>query len=68
MNEEYPYPECATCKSLLDCKHVEVQRDGLGTPLPPQLCPRPMDILKESFKRKKRNDRTIPEVYPNNPE
>lgn len=55
MKEELPYEECNSCTILDDCKHVEVSSDMLGTPLPPDNCPRPIDILRETFKKHKLN-------------
>jgi len=54
MKVEHPYPECSTCKTLEDCKHPDVVDDGMGSPLPPNDCPRPMDIMKATLKKHKK--------------
>jgi len=54
MKIEYPYPECETCKTLGDCKHPDVAEDGMGSPLPPSNCPKPMEVMKETVKKRKR--------------
>lgn len=48
-----PYPECDTCKSLEDCKHPDVVRDGFGSALPPDICPRPIDIMRATEKERR---------------
>jgi hypothetical protein len=50
---ENPFPECENCKTLLDCKHVEVTDDMMGSPLPPESCLKPMDIMKNTLKLRK---------------
>jgi hypothetical protein len=47
------YPECEKCKDLGDCKHPDVADDLMGSVLPPNDCPRPMDIMKETTKKRK---------------
>lgn len=51
--EAVPYKECEDCRDLGDCRHLEIAEDMMGSPMPPNNCPRPMDILKETYKRKK---------------
>lgn len=58
-NELDPYPECEHCQDLLDCKHVDVLRDGLGSPMPPDNCKRAVEIMKLTYKKHKRYDRPI---------
>jgi hypothetical protein len=51
--EEFPYPECKDCNDLGDCKHPEVTMDGFSVPLPPPNCPRPIEILKVTYNKRK---------------
>jgi hypothetical protein len=51
--EEDPYKECATCKDLSDCPCPEISLDMFGVPLPPDCCPRPIDIMNETEKKRK---------------
>jgi len=52
-----PYIECASCKTLGDCKHPEVALDFMGSPLPPRECPKPIKVMKQTMKKIKRDDR-----------
>jgi hypothetical protein len=49
-----PYPECVKCKDLGDCPHPDIEMNCLGTPMCPDCCPRPIDIMKETLKKRKR--------------
>lgn len=51
--EPYPYPECEKCRSLEDCKHPDVDRDGMGSALPPDCCPKPIDIMRATEKKRR---------------
>jgi hypothetical protein len=52
----HPYPECDKCKTIADCKHPDVTMDGFSSPLPPDVCLKPIEIMHETLKtRKKRN-------------
>ncbi len=42
----FPFDECRECQSIKDCPHPEVELDGLGSPIPPDDCPRFTDIMK----------------------
>jgi hypothetical protein len=53
MRNKEPYPECKTCKDLGDCKHPEIAEDMLGSPLPPDNCPKPIEIMINTLKKKK---------------
>jgi hypothetical protein len=56
MNKDnYPYPECESCKSLEDCKHPDVAQDGYGSPLPPEVCPHPIETMRVTLKKRKSN-------------
>jgi hypothetical protein len=48
-----PYDECETCKELGDCPHPDVQEDMMGTPMPPDSCPKPIDIMNATVKKHK---------------
>lgn len=52
-NNDYPYKECTSCKTLGDCPYPDVTMDGFATPLPPSGCPKPMEVIRDSFKSKK---------------
>lgn len=53
MKSEDPYKECANCKTLGDCPHPDVEENCLGTPMCPDCCPRPIEIMKETLKKRK---------------
>ena len=55
--KENPYWQCDGCKDLSDCPEPDISIDLLGQPLPPDCCPRPIDIMKETEKRRKQYDR-----------
>jgi hypothetical protein len=55
MEIKEPYPQCATCKVLDDCPYPEVDNNFLGTPLPPDECPRPIEVMKRTHKKHKLN-------------
>jgi hypothetical protein len=50
---DYPYPQCEKCKDIGDCPHPDVTMDGSGSPLPPEICLRPIDVMKGTLKKKK---------------
>lgn len=53
---DHPYKECISCKTIADCPHPDVTMDGLSTPMPPDVCLKPIDVMNETLKtRKKRN-------------
>jgi hypothetical protein len=54
--DDYPYEECKHCKTLTDCPYVEVALDGLGSPLPPANCPKPIEVMKATLKIKKQRN------------
>ncbi len=54
---ELPYPECEKCQELGDCKHPDVTMDGFSSPMPPDNCPKGMEILKKLYNKRK-HDRT----------
>ena len=56
MESENPYYQCDLCQDLSDCPAPDVQQNFLGTPLPPDTCPRPIDIMKATMKKQKRHD------------
>ncbi len=53
MESDLPYPECEDCKDLGDCPHPEVENNLMGTPMTPECCPKPIDVMKATLKRKK---------------
>jgi len=48
-----PYPQCETCKDIGDCPAPDVTMDGLSTPMPPEVCLRPIEVMKETLKKRK---------------
>lgn len=50
-----PYPECETCKTLADCPRPDVEDNGMGSPMPPEVCPQPIQVMKATLKNKKEN-------------
>ena len=53
MKTDNPYPECESCKDLGDCPHPDIAQDMMGSPLPPSECLKPMEIMKNSVKKRK---------------
>jgi hypothetical protein len=53
-----PYPECKNCKDIGDCPAPDVAQDLRGSPLPPEVCLRPIEIMKNTLKKRK-HDRPI---------
>ena len=49
---DYPFEDCKLCSGLECCPEPDVLEDGLGSPVPPDCCPRPIDILKTLKKRR----------------
>jgi hypothetical protein len=52
-NDEFPYKECEHCRDLGDCPHPEIAQDMMGSVLPPESCLKPMEIMKETLKKRK---------------
>lgn len=52
---KYPFDECEYCKTIIDCPHPDVDLSGFGVPMPPDCCPRPMDIMIKSERDRKLN-------------
>jgi hypothetical protein len=55
MKEEFPFKECISCKVLDDCPCPEISDDLLGTPLPPCVCPKPIDVMRRTTRKHKLN-------------
>jgi len=55
MDEKLPYPECKLCVVLDDCPHPDIEDNEFGTPMPPEACPRPIDVMNKTFKKHKLN-------------
>jgi len=47
------FPECANCKTMKDCPRPDIDTDGLSSPLPPEGCPQPIQVMENTmyFKR-----------------
>lgn len=52
MKSRFPYKECKDCRDLGDCPHPEVTGDLLGSPMPPDVCPKPIEVMVETLKKK----------------
>lgn len=48
-----PFPECAACDELGKCPRPDVAQDGFGTPMPPDVCLRPVDVMIATEKKHK---------------
>jgi hypothetical protein len=53
MKSESPYKECETCKEIADCPHSDVEPNGFSTPMPPECCPKPIEIMNATLKKRK---------------
>lgn len=53
MENDNLYPECEWCQNLGNCPHPDVAQDMMGTPLCPDNCPKPNQIMKATLKKKK---------------
>jgi hypothetical protein len=47
------YDECKDCETLDHCPHSDVERNGFSTPMPPDGCPKPVTIMRNTLKKKK---------------
>ncbi len=54
-----PFKECGTCDNIGDCPAPNVDDDGFGTPLPPDVCLKPITVIKNTMKKKNRNEHKI---------
>jgi len=61
MTYDNPYPECEWCKDLGDCPCPDVDSDGLGSMMCPDDCPKAIDIMKATLKKKKQLRKQIKE-------
>ena len=57
MTNEHPYKECYNCKTINDCPHPDIVTDIsvliLESKLPPDNCPRAIDVMNETYKQKR---------------
>ncbi len=53
MKVDDPYKECAKCKEIGDCPHPDVSDDMMGSPMPPDVCMRPIEIMNSTLKKRK---------------
>jgi len=53
MKSDYPYKECITCKTIADCPHPDVEDNMMGTPMPPDVCARPIEIMANTERARK---------------
>jgi hypothetical protein len=61
MEDDYPYHECKSCKDLGDCPCADIDDDGLGSPMCPDNCPKPILVMKATLKKKKQLRKQIKE-------
>lgn len=57
MKNGDPYPECKTCKDLSDCPKPDITDDLMGSPLPPNECPKANKIMAQTEKRRRKYER-----------
>lgn len=50
---DWLFEECEECGTLADCPHPEVANDMMGSPLPPEGCPKPIEVMRDTLKIKK---------------
>ena len=48
---KYPYPECETCQVLDDCPCPQISDNPFCSPMPPDNCPFPIEIMKRTIKK-----------------
>jgi hypothetical protein len=48
-----PYKECELCEDLGDCPYPEIENNMLGTPMCPDVCPKPITVMANTLKRRK---------------
>lgn len=49
----HPFKECKACKTLGDCHNPDVAEDMMGSPLPPDVCLKPIEIMANTLRAKK---------------
>jgi hypothetical protein len=55
MNQQpNPYHACESCQDLGDCPYPEVADDMMGSDLCPDVCPRPIEIMAATLKKRKK--------------
>jgi len=57
LKDDLPYVECKFCRTLDDCKHVDKPTDGLSMGLPPDICPKPINVMRRTVKKHKLDKR-----------
>lgn len=53
MEESYPFNECKNCKTIADCPHPDVEDNFFGTPMPPDSCLKPFEIMHNTTKKER---------------
>jgi len=56
-DDDFPYPECKLCRTLDDCKYREKPDDELSMELPPDICPKPFNVMRRTMRKRKLNKR-----------
>jgi len=48
-----PYEECLLCKTIDDCKHADKSDDEMSSALPPDNCPKSMEVMRHTLHKRK---------------
>ena len=56
IDEPYPYPECKLCRTVDDCKHADKPEGEFHIPMPPDNCPKPINVMRRTLRKYKRNE------------
>jgi len=54
---DFPFKECELCKTLGDCPCPDVAQDLMGSPMPPPNCPKEIEVMKQTYKKRKKYER-----------
>jgi len=50
--KDFPFNECKLCRTLDDCPNPDLPTDELGMSLPPDECPKPMNIMRRTLRKR----------------
>jgi len=60
--EDNPYPQCDKCRTLEDCPCPDLgDENQMSLPMIPDICPKPIIIMKATLKKHKYNHKLIKE-------
>jgi hypothetical protein len=51
--DNLPYEQCGECKTLDDCKHKDLPLDEVGLPMPPDACPKAIEVMRRTLNKRK---------------